>query len=227
MLKKEIPAVLDASRSNGWVLEPESKGILRSYGIGVPRSTWAVNPEDALRFARENGFPVVAKVVSPRILHKSDVGGVVAGIDNDEWLRNTFHVFSQMEAFAGMLVEEMVSGMELMIGAKVDEQFGPVILFGMGGTAVEIYRDTVLRMAPLKEQDVASMIKNLKAHRLLEGYRGSRPVNRKALTKTILSFSDLVMDIHESIEFIDLNPVLCSPEECMVADARIMLKGTK
>ena len=110
-----------------------------------------------------------------------------------------------------------------MIGANVDEQFGPVNLFGMGGTEVEIYKDTVLKMAPLKERDVPSMIKNLKAHRLLEGYRGSKPVNREALTRTPLAFSDMVMDIHEFIESIDLNSVLCSPEQCMVADARIML----
>ncbi|MFZ0451736.1 MAG: acetate--CoA ligase family protein [Desulfatiglandaceae bacterium] len=225
MLKKEIATVLDTSKSNGWVLEPDAKSILRSYGIAVPRFTWAANPEEALQFVRERGFPVVAKVVSPKILHKSDVGGVVTGIDNDEWLNDTFQAFSQMEGFAGMLVEEMVSGMELMIGAKMDEQFGPVILFGMGGTEVEIYKDTVLRMAPLKEQDVPYMIKNLKAHRLLEGYRGSKPVNREALTRALLSFSDLVMDIHEFIESIDLNPVLCSPEQCMVADARIMLIG--
>ncbi len=223
MLKREIGAVLDASRTNGWVLEPDAKSLLRSYGITVPRFTWALNPGEALHFVKQHGFPVAAKVISPKILHKSDVGGVVTGIDNDEWLQDTFHTFSQMEAFAGMLVEEMVSGMEMMVGAKVDEQFGPVILFGMGGTEVEIYKDMVLRMAPLKEQDVPSMIKNLKAHSLLEGYRGSKPVNRDALTRALLAFSDLVMDIHEFIESIDLNPVLCSPEHCVVADARIML----
>jgi len=88
---------------------------------------------------------------------------------------------------------------------------------------VEIYNDTVLRMAPLQKQDIPFMIKNLKAHRLLEGYRGSKPVNKEALTKVLLAFSDLVMDIHEFIESIDLNPVLCSPEQCVVVDARIML----
>lgn len=224
MLKKEIMTVLDKARSIGWVLEPDAKAVLRSYGITVPRFAWAVDQEEALRFVREHGFPVVAKVVSPKILHKSDVGGVVTGVDTDERLEDTFRRFSHMEAFKGMLVETMVSGIEVMIGAKVDEQFGPVILFGMGGTAVEIYRDTLLRMAPLQEQDVHSMIKNLKAHRLLEGYRGAKPVNREALTKLLLAFSDLVMDIHGFIESIDLNPVLCSPEQCVVADARIMLR---
>jgi succinyl-CoA synthetase beta subunit len=224
MLKKETRAVLDSAKGNGWVLEPDAKALLQSYGIGVPLFTRAVNMEEALQFVRKHGFPVVAKVVSPKILHKSDVGGVVPGIDNDEQLHDTFQRFSKMEAFGGMLVEQMVAGRELMIGAKVDEQFGPIILFGMGGTEVEIYRDTVLRMAPLQEKDIPSMITNLKAHQLLEGYRGSKPVNKEALTKALLAFSHLVMDIHEFIESIDLNPVLCSPEQCVVADARIMLK---
>ncbi len=224
MLKKEITEILEASRQNGWVLEPDAKALLRSYGIGVPRFVCAVGMEEALQFVLKHGFPVVAKIVSPKILHKSDVGGVVPGIESDEQLHDTWERFSKMEAFAGMLVEEMGFGRELMIGAKVDEQFGPIILFGMGGTEVEIYRDTVLRMAPLQEKDVSSMIKNLKAHQLLEGFRGSKPVNKEALTKALLAFSDLVMDVHESIESIDLNPVLCSPEKCVVADARIMLR---
>ena len=198
--------------------------MLRSYGILVPRFTWAGTLEEAFRFVREQGFPVVAKVVSPKILHKSDVGGVVTGIENDEGLQDAFRKFSHLEAFKGMLVEETVPGIEVMVGAKVDEQFGPVILFGLGGTAVEIYKDTVLRMAPLHERDVPSMIKSLKARRLLEGYRGAKPINREALAKTLLAFSELVMDIHESIESIDLNPVFCSPEQCVVGDARIMLK---
>jgi succinyl-CoA synthetase beta subunit len=223
MLKREIKEILHASRPHGWVLEPEAKNILRSYGIDVPRFTWAATLEEALHFVREHGFPVVAKVVSPQILHKSDAGGVITGIDSDALLQATFQKFGQMDAFAGMLVEEMLPGLELMAGAKVDYQFGPVILFGMGGTEVEIYKDTVLRMAPLEERDIPSMIGNLKGHPLLEGYRGSKPINVAALTRTLLAFSGLVMDMNECIESIDLNPVLCSPETCVVADARIML----
>lgn len=223
MLKKGNKEILDASRNNGWVLEPDAKTILHSYGIGVPQFIWARSLEGAREFVRKYGFPVVGKVISPRILHKSDAGGVVTGINDDKSLGDAFQRFSQMEGFAGMLVEKMVSGIELMAGAKVDYQFGPVILFGMGGTEVEIYRDTVLRMAPLAERDVPAMMSNLKARSLLEGYRGSKPVDVGALTRTLLAFSDLVMDIHEFIESIDLNPVLCSTEKCIVADARIML----
>ena len=146
-------------------------------------------------------------------------------IRDAERLTQAFNSFSRMKGFAGMLVEEMLSGIELIVGAKVDSQFGPVVLLGIGGTSVEIYNDTSLRMAPLRPQDVDGMIQGLKAHQLLEGYRGSEPVNKEALRRMLLSFSDLVMDIAGSIESIDLNPVFCSATRCTVADARIILKG--
>lgn len=145
------------------------------------------------------------------------------GIDSDDQIKETFHRFSKLEGFVGMLVEQMVSGLELIIGAKVDYQFGPVILLGIGGTGVEIYRDTALRMAPLQERDVESMVRALKAHQLLEGFRGSEPINLQELTRMLMAFSSLVMQLEEMIESIDLNPVLCSPKRCVVADARIML----
>jgi|SRR3989339_1372346 len=225
MLKNEIREILNASKSKGWVMEPDAKNILRLSGIDVPCFTLAASFAEASRFVREHGFPVAAKVVSPNIMHKSDVGGVAVGIDQDDLLLATFERFSRMDGFAGMLVEEMVSGLEMMAGAKVDRQFGPVVLFGMGGTGVELYKDTAIRMAPLAEKDVISMSNCLKAHPLLEGYRGAKPVNRVELTRTFLAFSDLVMDIHEFIESIDLNPLFCSPERCIVGDARIVLKG--
>ena len=126
--------------------------------------------------------------------------------------------------FAGMLVEEMISGIELIVGAKVDDQFGPVVLLGIGGTGVEIYKDVTLRMAPLAVKDIESMIRCLKAHSLLEGYRGSKPVNLEELNRLLKTFSDFVMDLENLIESVDLNPVICSPTRCVVADARIMLR---
>lgn len=225
MLKKEIRDVLEASKGQGWVLEPDAKRILSAYGIDVPQFTWARSLQDALQFARELGYPLAAKVISPQVLHKSDLGGVVPAINDEEVLVETFHRFSRMDGFAGVLVEEMASGMELMAGAKVDYQFGPVILLGMGGTGVEIYQDTTLRMAPLAEKDVTSMVKNLKAHRLLEGYRGSEPIHLERLTQTLTAFSRLLMDLQERIESVDLNPLMCSAEKCVAVDARIILKG--
>ena len=224
MLKKELKAIVKASKRWGWVLEPEAKRLLSISGIDVPKFLWAESSDEAVQFAEKIGYPVVGKLVSPKALHKSEVGGVVVGIDSVKNLEETFHRFSSFEDFAGMLIEEMVSGTELIAGAKVDYQFGPVILLGMGGTAVEIYKDTTLRMAPLKEVDVESMLKGLQAHELLKGYRGSQPVNLKELVRTLMAFSSLVMDLEGYFESIDLNPVMCSSKRCVVADARIMLQ---
>ena len=225
MLKKELKDIVTASKRWGWVLEPEAKRLLSISGIDVPKFLWAKSSDEAVQFAEKIGYPVVSKLVSPKALHKSEVGGVVVGIDSVKNLEETFHRFSSFEDFAGMLIEEMVSGTELIAGAKVDYQFGPVILLGMGGTAVEIYKDTALRMAPLKEVDVESMLKGLQAYELLKGYRGSQPVNLKELTKTLMAFSKLVMNLEGYFESIDLNPVMCSSERCVVADARIMLQS--
>jgi succinyl-CoA synthetase beta subunit len=227
MLMKKIRGILSDSRELGWVLEPEAKRLFSLAGLDVPKFMWTREVGEAVRFAREVGYPVVAKVVSPRILHKSDAGGVVTGIDGDDKLTETFGRLSRLKGFAGVLVEEMLSGIELIVGAKIDYQFGPVILLGIGGTGVEIYRDTTLRMAPLKEKDIDSMLKDLKAHQLLEGYRGSEPVNLAKLNGMVVAFSSLVMELEGFIESIDLNPVLCSSKRCVVADARIMLKQEK
>jgi len=227
VLRTEIKDILSASRELGWVLEPEAKRLCSLIGLTVPRFIWTTEVDEALRFAQEIGYPVVAKVVSPQVLHKSDVEGVVVDIYSDEKLREAFHRFSQITGFAGMLVEEMLSGIELIAGAKIDYQFGPVILLGVGGTGVEVYRDVTMRMAPLKPEDVTSMVRALKAHQLLEGYRGSEPISMTELTRTMVAFSDLVMDIEGLIESIDLNPLLCTLDRCVVADARIMLTDEK
>jgi acyl-CoA synthetase (NDP forming) len=222
-LSAEIKDIISASKELGWVLEPEAKRVCSLAGLTVPRFTWATGVDEAVRFAQGIGYPVVAKLVSPHVLHKSDVGGVVVGIDSDEKLRGVFHRFSEFGGFAGMLVEEMLSGIELIAGAKVDYQFGPVILLGMGGTGVEIYRDITMRMAPIGQEQVESMVRSLKAHQLLQGYRGSAPISMRELTRAMVAFSDLVMEIEGLIESIDLNPLLCTADRCVVADARIML----
>ena len=216
--------ILSLSKEIGWVLEPQAKRLLSLAGLSVPRFFCTKKIDEALRFAEEIGYPVAGKVVSPKVIHKSEKNGVELGIDSERKLRETFHRFNKIEGFTGMLVEEMVSGLELIVGAKNDYQFGPVILFGMGGVLVEIYRDIVLRMAPLSQGDIDSMMRCLKARRLLEGYRGSNPINFKELKELLVNFSNLVMDLENFFESIDLNPVICSPDKCVVADARILLK---
>jgi acetate---CoA ligase (ADP-forming) subunit beta len=224
MLNQEILDILSEAKETGWVMEPEAKRLLKLAGMDVTRFTFTNDIKAATEFARDIGYPVVAKVVSPKVLHKSDVGGVVAGIRNDEQLASAFTRLNGIEGATGVIVEEMIKGMELITGAKVDDQFGPIVLLGAGGTAVEIYKDVALRMAPLTEADVQSMLQSLKARPLFEGYRGSEPINETALTAALLCFSNLLMDLGDKIESIDLNPVICSTTRSVVADARIMLK---
>jgi succinyl-CoA synthetase beta subunit len=227
MLNNPIKTVFDASRARGWVIEPDAKQLLAAAGLTVPRFTTVTEPGEIESAAAGIGFPLVAKIVSGRILHKSDHDGVKTGITTKNELTAAFERFSRLDGFEAMLVEEMVSGMELIIGAKIDDQFGPVVLLGIGGIGVEIYQDVSLRMAPVGPDDVASMIKGLKAGRMLSGYRGGVVVDRDELIRTIIGFSEFVMASAEMIASIDLNPVMCSAEKCVVADARIMLPEVK
>src|SRR3990172_4687695 len=224
MLTREMEEILSASKGSGWVLEPQAKRLFSLAGVDVPRYVWVRRIEDAIPFAEEIGYPVVAKIVSPEVVHKSEHNGVAVGLKDGKELKETFKRFSQLGGFNGVLVEEMLSGIELIIGAKVDLQFGPVVLFGIGGIWVEIYRDVILRMAPLQPKDVDSMVRCLKGRRILEGYRGADAINLQELKRLLVTFSNLVMDLEKYMESIDLNPIICSSTRCVVADARIMLK---
>jgi len=204
-------------------MEPQAKRLLRIAGLEVAQFLWTEDINEAIGFAREIGYPVVVKVVSPDIIHKSDVNGVVAGVSDDAMLNDVFRKMTRIRGFQGIIVEEYIHGIELIIGMKVDQQFGPIIMLGMGGTAVELYKDVALRMAPLRQEDVESMLYSLKSYPLLYGYRGSDRINIKALTHMVLTFSGLVMECSERVESIDLNPVICNATRCVIADARILL----
>jgi hypothetical protein len=226
MLVRAFDEILSASRAQGWIMEPEAKRLLSLIHIEVPVFKWTDDVDEAAHFAGEIGYPVVAKVVSPAVVHKSEHGGVIPQVGSETELREIFSRFSRIDPFSGILVEERVSGIELIVGGKMDHQFGPVVLLGMGGTAAEIYQDISLRMAPLNEKDAESMCADLKAYPLLEGYRGSKGVNFGKLFDMMIAFSHLLMELEGQVESIDLNPVMCSPESCVVADARIILPRT-
>ena len=223
MLDTGILSILNSSRDTGWVLEPDAKRLLQIAGLSVPRYAWARDMEEAGIITDEIGYPVVAKVVSPAVVHKTEVQGVAIGIENRDQLLTFYNKMSKLDNFQGILVEEMVAGEELIVGATMDYQFGPTILLGMGGTGVEIYKDVALRMAPISREDVDSMLQELEGRKLLEGFRGTKPINFSALTDTLLSFSTLLMEIAPYIDSIDLNPLLCNSRGCVVADARIIL----
>lgn len=224
MLKRDAAEIVKKSREWGWVLEPDAMKLFSLYGFKTPRFDVATQSDQALSMARKIGYPVVAKIVSPAIVHKSDVKGVVVGIRDDETLIRTLERFQGLDGFVGMLIAEMVRGLEMIIGAKNDLQFGPMVLVGMGGVGVEIYKDVALRMAPLKARDAETMLNELTARKLLTGYRGTAPVNMEKLKKTIVRFSRLMMDLQDAVESVDLNPVMCNEKSCIIADARIILK---
>ena len=223
MLTDAMTTILAAAGETGWVLEPDAKRILGLAGIPIPNFILATTVDDALRAAGKIGYPVATKVVSPAILHKTEFDGVALGLETDEALQAVFDRFKRFDQFKGVLVEEMVAGVELIVGAKIDYQFGPVVLLGIGGVGVELYGDTAVRMAPVDAQDVRSMVHQLKGRRLLEGFRGSDPVDMKSLSDLVVRFSELIMDLESRITSIDLNPVMCTSEGCVVADARIIL----
>jgi acyl-CoA synthetase (NDP forming) len=223
VLNNKIMEIFNECKERGWAMEPQAKEILNISGVNTTKFTWAKDVNDAIQFANRIGYPVAVKVVSPDVIHKSDVGGVTVGVSGDDKLSDVYAEMSKIKGFSGIVVEEMVCGVELIVGMKLDQQFGPVILVGLGGTAVEIYKDVALRMAPIFEKDIDSMLKSIKARPLLEGYRGSEPISVNELKKMLLAFSDMVMDLGEEIDSIDLNPVICNSSRCVVADARIML----
>ena len=223
MLTDEMVAILDAAEVDGWVLEPDAKRLLQLAGLTVPRFLLADTEEGAVAAAENIGYPVAVKAVSPAVVHKTDFDAVQINVENADAIRSIFTRFCRFDKFKGMLVEEMVSGVELIVGAKIDYQFGPVVLLGIGGTGVELYGDTAVRMAPLQAADVRSMVQQLKGRQVLEGFRGSKPVDMAALGDQVVRFSELVMGLENRITSIDLNPVMCTSTGCVVADARIML----
>jgi len=223
MLEKNSKKIIEKSKSSGWILEPDAKALMKLQGFDIPDFILTNSFEAADRFLKKSESPVVAKAVSKKILHKTEHQAVVTGIFSSDHLKKEMARLQKLDGCENILVEQMVQGLEVIIGAKNDFQFGPVIIFGIGGTSVEIYNDTAVRMAPLKPGDVLSMVESLKAKKIISGYRGMAGVNMEILTHLIVNFSLFVMELENDIESVDLNPVICTRDRCVIADARIML----
>jgi acetate---CoA ligase (ADP-forming) subunit beta len=223
-MKPEVKEIIDSSVKSGWVLEPRAKELIKSYGLATSKFVWAKTLENALQGAKKVGYPLVAKIVSEKIIHKSDVGGVVVGVRDNNQMVEVFEKFSKLEGFDGVLLDEMLAGSEVIFGSKYDAQFGIVVLVGIGGTSVEIYKDVALRMAPVSKDDAAEAINSLKGIKLLKGYRGKEVVNIDKLAAAVVKFSEMAYDLRNEVESMDLNPVMCTKDKAVVADARIILK---
>ncbi|RPI37704.1 MAG: acyl-CoA synthetase [Nitrospiraceae bacterium] len=202
-------------------LEHEVKGLLKDMGFSVPKGRFIRAGE---RLPEDLGlvYPLIAKVSSQKISSKSDVHGLRAGLRNESELGSAVEELSHIEHAEGVLVEEMAPrGVEVIVGGVHDRQFGPVMMFGLGGIFVEIFKDVSFGLAPLSRDDALWMIDEVKGKKLLEGYRGSVPVDREALEELLISVSGIMAT--GLIGEIDLNPVVLYPEGAMVLDAKMKL----
>lgn len=212
--------------------EDDSKMLVNDYGIDTTHPTPAANEDEAVKIAGEKGYPVVLKIYSPDIIHKSDVGGVALNIENEEMVRATFRNMVKTAAekrpeakIEGVTVQKMVDtrdGIELIVGTKKDPVFGTVMLVGMGGTTAELFKDQRLEFPPLNEHLARQMLKALKLYPLLKGWRGDAPKNIDKLIEVLIRMSYLAADYPE-IEELDINPLIVTPEDVIALDARIVV----
>jgi len=212
------------------ITEEASKSILKSYGVKVPPYALVTTPKQAVKAAKKIGYPLVMKIVSPQILHKTDVGGVKVGIDNDKDVKKTFNdMYKRLSKkrgveVKGVLLEKMVpKGVELIVGLQVDPQFGPAIMVGLGGVMTEVFKDVAFRMLPITTSDAKSMLDELKGAKILKGFRGSKPIDMDMLAKALVQIGKLGVENADYVNSIDFNPVVVYPKSYYVVDAKIIL----
>jgi 3-hydroxypropionyl-CoA synthetase (ADP-forming) len=211
------------------ITEEFAKRILTEYDVRVPSYALVTNADEAVKRARELGFPLVGKIVSPQILHKTDVKGVKVGLNSELEVREAFddmyYRLSKQYSINGVLLEKMVpTGLELIVGLQNDQQFGPVIMVGLGGIYTEIFKDVTFRVLPITKDDAIEMIEGLKGTQILKGFRGSQPVNIDMLSKALVNIANLGYDMAAYYESIDFNPVIVYPNDYYVVDAKVILR---
>jgi acyl-CoA synthetase (NDP forming) len=211
--------------------EFESKKLLKQAGIPVVETKLAKTPKEAISFSQKMGFPVALKIASPDVIHKSDSGGVKLSLNNatevkkayDEILKKVRKQYPEA-AVHGVSVQRMARpGTEVIIGTTKDPQFGPVIMFGLGGVFVELLKDVSFRIIPVKRKDAQEMIQEIKGYPLLQGYRGKEPASIPALVEIILKISKFIEQTPQ-IKELDLNPIFAYRDKAVAVDARIILE---
>jgi acetyl coenzyme A synthetase (ADP forming)-like protein len=215
------------------LIESEARKVLKAYGFRLPESRIARTTRGAVRAASEIGYPVVMKIASPDVLHKSDIGGVRVGLETDAMIEEAFFYITsntqlrQPKArILGVMVQEMIpQGKEVILGITRDIQFGPVLMFGLGGIYVEVLRDVAFRIAPLSVEEADAMIRDIRSFPLLRGVRGEAPADIKGIRDALLRLSQIAMDFPEIVEA-DINPLLVCPEGqgAVAVDARITIQ---
>lgn len=230
---KETERIISQAYEEGRksLLETEAKTICSEYGIPTTRFELATCEGEAVRSADTIGYPVVLKIVSPDIIHKSDVGGVIVNLRDARDVRNAYdQILKSVKKhnagakIVGMLIQEMApSSTEVIVGATKDPQFGPAVMFGLGGIFVEVLKDVTFRIAPITEEEASEMIGEVKAYPLLKGYRNMPPADTEAIAKILFNTSRLVTD-HQEIKELDLNPIMVYKKGAKTVDARMILE---
>lgn len=227
-----MPDVIATARKQRRTLlsEVEAKDLLAEAGIPVARALLAKGQKKAVEAADAVGYPVVMKIVSPDIAHKSDVGGVTLGLKDAKAVRKAYkEMIERVSAaapnakIAGVAIQNMApQGIEVIVGATTDPQFGPVMMFGLGGVFVEVLKDVAFRIVPLEPRDAAQMVREIRGLPILQGARGAQPADLPALEALIVKVSQFVA-AHPEVAELDLNPVFAYPNGALAVDARIVL----
>jgi len=227
---KIIANVLKSGRTV--LTEVESKQLVAEAGIPVVETKLAKTKAEAISISKKMRFPVVLKIVSPDIIHKSDIGGVKLGLANATQVGKAYTEImaaakkaNKKADIQGISVQKMARpGVEVIMGMSKDAQFGPVLMFGLGGVFVEVLKDVAFRIVPLNRRDASQMIREIKGYPLLEGYRGQEPANITALEDLLLKLSDFV-DKNPKIKEMDLNPIFAYKDSALAVDARVILES--
>ena len=232
-MTKKVTEIFEAVKAEGrkLLLEHEAKTVCKLYGIPITELKLAKTIKEAEAFSEEIGYPTVFKIVSPDVIHKFDVGGVILNINSREEAKKAYNQIIENvkkhkpEAkIDGILVQEMAPcSTEIIVGSIKDPQFGPTLMFGLGGTFVELMKDVAFRIAPISKEDAQEMITEVKAYPIFKGYRGQPPLDTDTISEILLNTSRLVMD-HPDIKELDLNPVMVYEKGAKTVDARIILE---
>jgi acyl-CoA synthetase (NDP forming) len=218
-------------KSQNLLTEVESKELLKKAGIPIVEAKLARSKKEAISISKEMGFPVVLKISSPDVIHKSDSGGVKLGLANAAQVGKAYsEIISSVKGtypeaqIEGVSVQPMAPpGVEVIVGMSKDPQFGPVLMFGLGGILVEVLKDVSFRIVPVTERDAREMIREIKGYPILEGYRGQKPASIPSLEKLIVKVSQFV-EKNPQIKELDLNPIFAYPDKAVAVDARIILE---
>jgi len=231
--KIEVEKIVEKILASGRkvALPGESLDIVKLFGINVPVHVLVKTPGEAVKVSEKIGFPLVMKIASSETIHKSEKGGVVLGIQGvqeveenyNKIIRNLKGEMPDAEISGVLLQKQIPEATHLIVGGLHDEQFGPVVMFGMGGVLVELFKDVSFRIAPVTEVEALEMIREIKAYPALSGYRGSKMVDIKQVVKTIIIISELISNI-STIKEVELNPLLVYEKNVMAVDAKVILR---